>query len=96
MRIAVITLLSILLLSFTDDKGKATVDQQQGIYIFVLSKPAAEYEYLGTEVVKVTWTGVGSEVFNKMLQKVKKDYPNAQGLIFTSMDLDRADVIRFK
>lgn len=96
MRIAAIALFSILLLSFSDDKSKATVEQQEGVYIFILSKPVAEYEYLGTVVVKATWSGEATEIIDKMIKKTKKDYPNAQGIIFTDTGLGKADVIRFK
>jgi hypothetical protein len=31
-----------------------------------------------------------------MIRKVKKDYPKADGIVFTSIDMDKADAIQFK
>jgi hypothetical protein len=78
------------------DKSAAKVDQQQGIYVFMLSKPTAEYEYLGSVSKSLAWTGKPEEMLNSMLKKVKKDYPKADGLIFTSIEMDKADAVKFK
>ncbi|MFN4083872.1 MAG: hypothetical protein ACK4K9_09590 [Bacteroidia bacterium] len=87
-----------LLAAFTSisDKGSATVDQKQGLYIFILSKPTTEYEYLGSVKKSVAWTGKPEEMLNSIIKKVKKDYPKADGIIFTSIDMDKADAIQFK
>ena len=81
---------------FISDKGSATVDQQQGLYIFMLSKPTAEYEYLGSVKKGLAFTGQPNEMLNSMIKKVKKDFPNAEGIIFTAIGMDKADAIQFK
>lgn len=78
------------------DKTAATVTQEQGVSVFILSKPTQAYDYLGTVKVKLTMSGAPSELFNKALKNLKKDYPNADGIIFNSIDLDKADAIKFK
>ncbi len=82
-------------------KSTAEVEQLQGLYIFTDSKPLMEYEYLGTVSNKGS-LGLGdtqySGVRDKLISRCKKDYPQADGIIFTfkSGGTDRADAIRFK
>lgn len=78
------------------DKGSATVDQKEEIYIFICSKPTAEYEYLGSVKKTLAWSGQPDEMLNSMIKKVKKEYPKAEGIIFTSIAMDKADAIQFK
>ena len=89
---------SVFLTAFTvfTDKGTATVDQQQGLYIFMLSKPQLEYEYLGSVKKTLAWSGKPEEMLSSMIKKVKKDYPNADGIMFTSIEMDKADAIKLK
>jgi hypothetical protein len=82
--------------TFFVDRASGTVDQKQGLYIFMLSKPVAEYEYLGSVKKSLAWTGQPEEMLNSMIKKVKKDYPDANGIIFTSVNMERADAIKFK
>ena len=77
-------------------KANAIVDQQEGVYLFLFCKPSSEYDYLGSIKVKAAWTGQTTEMVNGMLKKLKKDYPQADGLIFTTADLDKADAVKFK
>lgn len=86
-------LLFVFLLSLSQT---ATVDQQEGVSIFILCKPVAEYEYLGTVKIKAAWTGEPEEMLNIALKKVKKEYPLADGIIFTRLAMDKADAIKFK
>lgn len=78
------------------NKSLATVEQEQGIYIFIKSKPSAEYQFLGSVKKGIALTGSPEEMFNSMLKKCKKDYPQADGIIFTSAGMDKADCIKFK
>lgn len=91
--IAVGTLTAFRLIS---NKTTATVDQQQGVAIFMLSKPTSDYEYLGSVKKAAAWTGQPSEMLSGVLKKLKKEYPQADGIIFTSIDMDKADAIKFK
>lgn len=63
-------------------KNTAEVDQIQGLYIFAKGKPVLEYEYLGT----VKGPLVGNHEFDNLLElmvrNAKKDFPNANALIF--------------
>ncbi len=79
-----------------DEKGKANVDQQEGVYLFMYSKPNAEFEYLGTIKVKAVWTGQPAEMLNVALKKLKKDFPQANGIIFNADNMEKADAIKIK
>ncbi|MBI4930216.1 MAG: hypothetical protein HY841_05600 [Bacteroidetes bacterium] len=80
-----------------DTKSSATVDQKEGIYIFMFSKPTAEYQFLGTvKKTGLVWSGKPAEMFNILLRRCKKDYPQADGLIFSDVDMDHADCVKFK
>lgn len=81
--------------SATTDKSQGTVTSQKGVYIFLLCKPSAENEYLGT-VEKFIPADTQEYQIEEMVDKAKKKYPNAQGIVFSSLKLDRADVIKFK
>ena len=76
--------------------SEATVNQMQGVYIFMYSKPNAEYTYLGSIKIKTAWSGQPEEMLNITLRKLKKDYPGADGIIFTSAQMEMIDVIKFK
>ena len=81
-------------------KSYAEVDQQKGVYIFVDSKPLADYEFMGE--IKSGTGGFGgsqySEVRNRLVDKCLKEYPKADGIIlhFITGQKDRAEAIRFK
>jgi hypothetical protein len=96
--ITIILALGFILTSFigSSEKNKSIVDQKEGLYIFILSKPVAEYEYLGSVKKILAWSGKPDEMLNSMIRKVKKDYPKADGIVFTSIDMDKADAIQFK
>ncbi len=98
-----ITLLSIIIVgiaisAFTvlSEKNAAIVNQEQGLYIFIQSKPVTEYNYLGTVKKSIAWTGQPEEMLNSLIKKVKKEHPTADGIIFTSADMDKADAVKFK
>jgi hypothetical protein len=88
----------VLLCAFTisSNKNSAVVDQKEGLYVFMLSKPTAEYEYLGSVKKGIAWTGSPEEMLDGIIKKVKKEYPRAEGVIFTSMAMDKADAVIFK
>jgi hypothetical protein len=96
--ILIIFVIAIAICSFTyvNEKGNAIVEQQKGVYIFICSKPANEFEYLGSVSKSFGLTGQPKEMLNSILKKVKKDYPQANGVIFTSIQMDKADAILIK
>lgn len=82
--------------TFSADKSAAQAEQREGIYIFICSKPATGYDYLGSVKKSFAITGQPDEMLNSMIKKAKKDFPTCQGIIFTSAAMDKADCIKFK
>lgn len=76
------------------EKSHAAVNQVQGVYVFVDCKPIKETQYVGTVKAGVTWSGSYKEVIEKLVKKAKKEYPDAEGIIFNGDE--KADVIKFK
>lgn len=77
----------------------AVVNQEQGLYIFVDSKPASEYEYLGTVKSNGLLGGPQyADVKKRLIAKVKKEYPKANGIIlnFNNGGSDSADAIEIE
>ncbi len=93
-----IAVLGIAALSFkmSMDKTAATVTSEQGLSIFIYSKPKQAYDYLGTVKTKVSWSGKADELLKQAIKKVKKEYPQAEAIIFASIDMDVYDAIKFK
>ncbi len=96
-------------LSFTDPKQSTTqsaaeVNQVSGCYLFVDSRPASEYDYLGTVkpslLSQITEPGTGQyqHIRDLLIQAVKKKFPKANGIIFDFHDggTDKADAILIK
>jgi hypothetical protein len=79
-----------------DKKSYGAADQKEGYYIFILSKPVTPYDYLGSEKKSIAWTGKPEEMLNSIIKKVKSDYPKADAIIFTTINMDKADAIKFK
>lgn len=79
-------------------KDIAAVNKIEGYYIFVDSKPIADYEYLGTVESKFARTPQYTDVRNKLIKAAKEQYPRADGLIMTFVTgtKDKAEVIKFK
>jgi hypothetical protein len=82
--------------NYEPKKATADVESYQGVYIFIHSKPVMEYDYKGTCKLAVTWSAKASEAINAMTKKVKKDFPDADGIIFTDENLWQADAVKFK
>lgn len=94
------TLVAFTVATYDPKKSTGEVEQFEGYYIFVDSRPVMEYEYLGT--VKGPSLSMGSgqytAVRDKLIKRAKKDYPRADALIFTFKDggTDKVDAIKFK
>ena len=95
---SVSTILGFTYMNYEPKKSTSEVDQMQGLYIFTDSHPVLEYEYLGTVKVTVGMDTQYQGVRNKLIDKARKDYPNADALImqFKSGGTDRCDAIKFK
>lgn len=62
--------------------NEATVEQMQGLFIFHLSKPTAEYDYLGSvKPGAVVPSKEFSVLLKIMIKRAKEDFPLANGLI---------------
>ncbi len=83
----------------TIKKNTAEVNQVSGYYIFTDCKPTQEYTYLGE--IKSSGSFGGSQyadVRDRLIKKAAKEYPKADGLIFTfvSGSADKCEAIMFK
>lgn len=75
----------------------AIVNQEEGYYIFMFSRPQKQYEVLGTvEKNGMVWNGKPREMMNIILRRVKKNYPKADGIIFKGIAMDEAEAIKFR
>lgn len=82
---------------YMPDKGSALVEQKDGYYIFMFSQPQWGYEVMGSvKKTGIVLSGSPEEMFNTILRRCKKQYPKADGIIFTSVDMEHADCIKFK
>ncbi len=90
--------LCLLAFTVTNDVKNSTaeVDQIQGLYAFIHSKPVNEYEYLGSIAPKLVPSKNASSIINHMIKKGKEKYPNADGIVFTDDALAKVDLIKFK
>ena len=80
-----------------DTKKTAEVNQSQGIYIFIQSRPTQEYEVLGTvEKHGIVWSGKPREMLKIMINRAKRDYPQCEGVIFDNVQMTHAICIKFK
>ena len=97
--ITLTSLVAFTVANYEPKNSTAEVDQIQGCYVFVNSKPVKEYEYLGTVKLSLTLgSGQFQDVRDKLTKKAKKEYPQANGLILNFYDgrTDKCDVIKFK
>lgn len=80
-----------------NSQKSANVEMEQGIYIFYKSKPVDGYDYKGTiKIGGIVKSTKASEMTTQLIKKVKKEYPDADGLIVNDPDFFAADVIKFK
>ena len=78
-------------------KDYASVNQVSGIFVFIQSKPLADYEVLGTvKKTGLTWNGKAKEMQTILIRRAQDDYPICEGIIFDDIAMDHATVIKFK
>jgi hypothetical protein len=94
-KLLLLTLFAFPLMCSAQTKATATVDRSDGLYIFVMSLPETPYTSLGTVKKGMAWTGAPSEMLADQVKKVKKQYPEAEAIIF-NIDMDKAEAIKFK
>lgn len=78
------------------DKSAARAEMYQGYYIYLFSKPVSQYEYLGTVKSGSTWSGKFDQYLEQVIKKAKKDFPNADALVFNGTEVWQCDAIKFK
>ena len=74
------------------------VQQNNGMYIFIQCLPVMPYDSLGMvqdNDVQLT-PNINKYMVNAIIRNAKRQYPAADGLIFTDINLTRAKVIEFK
>lgn len=81
---------------FEQNNSLAEVTQFEGVYIYFMAKPKAEYSYLGTVKVLMTMSSDTDSRIKAIVRKAKKDYPTLHGLVFNELDLSTADAILLK
>lgn len=95
--LAILVLLSLAFnLGYEVRTNTAEVEQIQGLYVFIHSKPVKEYEYLGTFAPGVVPSKDAQKIINYMIKKGKDKYPQADGIIFTDDELGKSDLVKFK
>lgn len=83
------------------EKSLATVERVNGYYLFISCTPTMDYETLG-EVAPMDWSlgtqGQFAEVKQRIIDRVKKKYKEADGIIFyfKTGEADRGEAIKFK
>lgn len=77
------------------DKTGANVEQVSGVYVFSFSKPTAPYDFVGTVKVPGICSDRSDKRIELLIDKAKKEYPSANGLIINT-EFGKAEVIRFK
>jgi len=72
----------------------ATVNQVEGVYIFIESRPVASFDTVGTYFT-LNRGNYSRESFRQQMILLKQYFPTTQGAIF-SANMDTATVIKFK
>jgi hypothetical protein len=93
--VLLISLMAFIPIKINDERGMALVEKEQGVYIYYRSKPVTEYEYLGTYKVTYIWKGDPMPLLEKLVKKIKEDYPDVEAVI-VSPDMYKGDAIKFK
>ena len=80
------------------DYSFASVNKDNGIFVFTDSEPIQPYTVLGRVKCAISWTsGQYTAIRNQLVKKAVKEYPDADGVIlyFNDGGVDRGVVIKF-
>lgn len=81
----------------TIDKTSANVEQINGISVFAFSKPTSKYDILGMVKVKgMVKSERGGHMTKLLTEKAKEEFPSGDGIIISTNEWEKAEVIRFK
>jgi len=72
----------------------AKADTVAGLLIFAYSQPLNQYKTLAQITVQQRFTGEPKEQINTALKLIKKEYPEANGVIFTGNNMQKAIVVK--
>lgn len=93
----------VLAASAQDEKNVrlATAYRTSGIYVFADNDPIGDYEVIEQKKTGMTWSGSYEEVKSKVLKKVAKENPSADGVILNLtndqlIDKSQVAIIRYK
>jgi hypothetical protein len=93
-----IILIAICLVSFIEisDHSAAKVEEKNSIKIFAYSRPISQYDILGMVKIKgMVSSEKAPHMVELLLEKCKKDFPSAEGIIINS-EFEKAEAIKFK
>jgi len=80
-------------------KDLAEVPQYSGVYVFLITKPVREYEYIATIKKSVVWK-TAQEAIREYAKYAKEQHPNCDAIIFNDLQggfsKDIFDVVKFK
>ena len=84
-------------ISYEPKTSTAEVDQQNGIHMFIKSRPVKEYDFLGAvNMPEFVMSGKPKEMIDIATKRARKQYPEANAIIFTSDNLYSCDAIKIK
>ena len=81
---------------FEPQKDIGKVETMQGVYIYSLSVPVAEYKTLGSYAVGGCWDCSPFGKLEKIVKKAKEKYPDCEAIILKDMEYNSAEIIKFK
>lgn len=85
-----------LMSAYNEEHDKAVVNYEKGLFLFVENKPIHKFTELGTVKAGLTFSGQYNELKTEIISRCKKNYPEANGLIFNvNKDCSQATAIKF-
>lgn len=63
------------------------------VWIYHFSKPTDGYKVIGTVRAKMTVQGQPMELYKSIMKQVEKDYPGAEGVIFSDWMADAQVIV---
>jgi hypothetical protein len=95
-KLIVIGLLLLSVNVFSQDKNICKTNlKYQGVAIFIESEPVKEYEIINYERHRIKWFPNPGKDLERIVKKIKKRYPAAEGIIFRLNKKRRCDIIKF-
>lgn len=84
-------------MAYDAKKNTAEVENVQGLYIFMSSKPVSDFEYLGTvDCPKIVKEKQYDYMMPLMVKRAKEKFPNCDAVIFKDNNVWVVDAIKFK